>query len=164
MSYKIAIGSSDGVNVDLSFGSALEFYIYDVEGTEYKFLEKREYVMPEGAAPQRPAAGADGVNVSEGAADSKKDCGSGAGCGSGGSCGTGGGCGSGGGTFPKVQLVSDCRCVICLKVGFNVCKQFEKLAISSFDVDCTVKEALDKITGYFDKIDNHQSLRNSQKK
>lgn len=150
MAYKIAVGSSDGTNVDLSFGSALEFYIYEVDGTQYRLLEKREYELPEGAAPVQ--------------ADAAKDCGDSQGCGSGGGCGTGGGCGSGGGAFPKVQLVSDCRCVICAKVGFNIQKQFEKLAITSFDVDCTVTEALDKITVYFDKIDNHQSLRNSQKK
>jgi hypothetical protein len=150
MAYKIAIASQDGVNVDLSFGSALAFDIYEVEGTAYKFLEKREYELPEGAAPQK--------------ADAVGDCGSGEGCGSGGGCGTGGGCGSGGGVFPKVELIKDCRCVICKKVGFNVQKQFEKLAITSFDVDCTIAEALDKITSYLDKVDNHQSLRGIQNK
>jgi hypothetical protein len=49
-------------------------------------------------------------------------------------------------------------------VGFNVQKQFEKLAITSFDVDCTIAEAMDKITSYLDKVDNHQSLRGIQSK
>jgi hypothetical protein len=43
-------------------------------------------------------------------------------------------------------------------------KQFEKLAITGFDVDCTVEEALQKITAYLDKIDKHQSLRGIQHK
>lgn len=34
-----------------------------------------------------------------------------------------------GGTFPKVQLLSDCRCIVCKKIGFNIQKQLEKLAL-----------------------------------
>ena len=37
-------------------------------------------------------------------------------------------------------------------------KQLEKKAISSFDVDCPVQEALEKITKYFHSVDNHVSL------
>lgn len=148
MAYKIAIASGDGVNIDLSFGSAYAFDIYEVEGKEYRLAEKREYVLPEGAAPEKP--------------DNAESCGNDTGCGTSSGCGTGGGCGSTGGTFPKVQLISDCRCVICKKIGFNIQKQLEKLAITSFDVDCTVNEALTKITAYLEKIDKHQSLRGIQ--
>lgn len=162
MSYKIAVASGDGVNIDVSFGAAYGFDVYEVEGKEYHLAEKREYVLPQGAAPEPideagNAAGAQG-------AQGQGSCGTGNGCGSSASsgCGTGGGCGSAGGTFPKVQLISDCRCVICKKIGFNIQKQLEKLAITGFDVDCTVEEALAKITAYLDKIDHHQSLRGIQ--
>lgn len=55
-------------------------------------------------------------------------------------------------------LLSDCRCVVCKKIGFQAQKQFEKKAISVFDVECEIKEALDKITFYYNKIDRHESL------
>ncbi|MBD5543349.1 MAG: hypothetical protein HDR01_03650 [Lachnospiraceae bacterium] len=150
MAYKIAVASSDGVNIDTSFGAANVFDIYEAEGKEYHLAEKREYTFPEGEAPEKADAANNG------------DCGSGNGCGTSGGCGTGNGCGSSGGTFPKVQLIGDCRCVICKKIGFQITRQLEKLAITGFDVDCTVEEALTKITVYLEKIDNHQSLRGIQ--
>jgi nifB-related protein len=58
----------------------------------------------------------------------------------------------------KVEAISDCRCVVCKKIGFQAQKQFEKKAISVFDVACTVQEALDKITFYYGKLDNHESF------
>jgi hypothetical protein len=154
MAYKIAVASKDGTKVDLSFGEVFLFYIYEAEGTNYKLYEKRKYELPVGAGPQT-------ANSPE-----KRGCGSAGGCGAAKEsvCGNGGGCGSAGGTFPKVELIRDCRCVICKKIGFQVQKQFEKLAITGFDVDCTVEEALQKITAYLDKIDKHQSLRGIQHK
>ena len=41
----------------------------------------------------------------------------------------------------------------------NLSSRLEKKAIAGFDVDCSVDEALAKIAAYFDKIDNHISLR-----
>ena len=41
MSYKIAIASADWENINLSFGAAEIFYIYEAEGTAFHFLEKR---------------------------------------------------------------------------------------------------------------------------
>jgi hypothetical protein len=139
MSYKIAAATSDGVNIDESFGSAESFDIYEVEQGVYHFLEKRNFV-PEKSASDDCAK--------------KTDCSA-----QSGGCGNGGGCTGASGNFPKVELIRDCRCVVCKKIGFNVQKQFEKLAITSFDVDCTVELALKKITTYLEKMDNHQSLR-----
>ena len=62
----------------------------------------------------------------------------------------------------KVALIEDCRAVVCKKVGFQAQKQFEKKAISVFDVECSVEEALEKITSYYYKIDNRQSLRSRE--
>ena len=47
MSYKIAIASADGENINLSFGAAEFFYIYEAEGTAFHFLEKRKYEQNE---------------------------------------------------------------------------------------------------------------------
>ena len=37
-------------------------------------------------------------------------------------------------------------------------KQLEKKAVASFDVDCPVQVALEKISNYFHSVDNHISL------
>lgn len=42
MSYLIAVGSSDGKQVDLHFGSAAEFFIYEIEGEDIRLKEKRQ--------------------------------------------------------------------------------------------------------------------------
>lgn len=133
MSYKIAVATSDGINIDLTFGSAFEFTVYNIDGTDYHISEKRKFEDFEG----------------------NSDCNK-SGCGNGG-CGNGTGCS--GGSDAKVRLISDCRCVVCKKIGFNIQKQLGKLAITAFDIDCGVDEALSKITAYLQKIDNHQSLR-----
>ena len=136
MAYKIAIGSSDEKNVDLKFGEVKEFLIYEVEQKEIRLVEKRK--------------------IQEENTDA--DCStSGAGCDSGGCSGKGTGCGGPTHIIGKVEALSDCRCVVCKKVGFQAQKQFEKKAISVFDVECEVQEALEKITSYYGKIDNHQS-------
>ena len=136
MAYKIAIGSSDGKNVDLKFGEVTKFLIYEV-GDEVLLKEEREFI-PEDKTDKA-------CNTSS--CDTK-------GCG-----GNGGGCQGSGDVAGKVELIADCRAVVCKKVGFQAQKQFEKKAISVFDVECEVKEALDKITFYYGRIDKHKSLR-----
>ena len=142
MSYLIAVASSDGNNVDIGFGAAKGFRIYEVDGTDYKEKEYREFTEDEAQA----------------------GCGDGAqgGCGgnSGGGCGgPSNGCGGSSGAQRKVDLISDCRSLVCRKIGFQAQKQLEKKAIAGFDVDCSVDEALVKIATYFNKLDNHISLR-----
>lgn len=41
MSYKIAVATSDGEKIDLHFGAAEYFYIYNVDEKNISFLEKR---------------------------------------------------------------------------------------------------------------------------
>ena len=84
-------------------------------------------------------------------------CGNGSGCG-----GNGQGCGGGTEVLGKVALIEDCRAVVCKKIGFQAQKQFEKKAISVFDIEVSVEDALDKISSYYYKIDNRQSLRQRQ--
>ena len=152
MSYKIAVVSSDGIHIDETFGSAKEFLIYEVTDETYVKSEVRAVeevggVTTEAAQPQKESV-------------LQECCGNTNGCGNGGcNSGSGGGCSGSGEVSRKVELVSDCRCVVCKKIGFHVQKQLERKAITSFDVACTVEEALQKITVYFHKVDTHQSFR-----
>lgn len=139
MSYKIAIGSSNGKNIDLKFGEVDEFLIYEVD-EEAKLLEKRT-VKKEQEKNNNP-------NISA------LKCGNKSGCGN-----QGNGCSGSENVISKVSIIADCRCVVCKKIGFQAQKQFEKKAISVFDVECSVKDALEKITFYYKKIDNHESFR-----
>jgi predicted Fe-Mo cluster-binding NifX family protein len=128
MSYKIAIASSDEINIDESFGAAERFIIYEVDKDHYEKVEERKI---EGF---------------------KKKCNSNG-------CGTQSGCGGNSQHSEKVQLIEDCRCIVCKKIGFPVQKQLERKAISAFDVSCTIEEALQKISLYFKRVDGHQTLR-----
>lgn len=140
MSYKIALASSDGSNIDRTFGGTEKFTIVEVTDGKYMILEER-VVLPKEEDRNNAADEVSG------------------GCTPAGSCGCGGGCGGNQAASPRVRLVSDCRCVVCKKIGGGAQKQFSKLAISTFDVECGIDEALKKITLYFDRVDKHKSLR-----
>lgn len=132
MGYRIAVATSDGVNVDLHFGAANAFAIYDVEGLDFKKTEAR--VVPDSEG-----------NPSQGCSS-----GSGSGCDSG--CGDRNRC-HGVEKSPAVEMLSDCRCIVCTKVGRSIIRQFEQRAISTFDITMPINEALPKIVGYYHKID-----------
>ena len=136
MSYKIAIASFDDEIINETFGSAKSFLIYEVINGVYKKAEERICAAEETV--------------------SKNNCNS-DGCGNTGNCGSG--CGGQGEASSKVELISDCRAVVCKKIGFHIQKQLERKAIAAFDVSCTIEEALDKITSYYSSIDRHESLR-----
>ena len=151
MAYNIAFGSSNGINVDLKFGETEKFYIYRVDGQDLEFLEIR-HVNPSDPSAKAPAP-----------ASEASSCGTGGSCGNGSGCGGNGqGCGGGTEVLGKVALIEDCRAVVCKKIGFQAQKQFEKKAISVFDIEVSVEDALDKISSYYYKIDNRQSLRQRQ--
>ena len=139
MSYKIAIASSDGVVIDRSFGETEKFWIAEVDdnGT-YRVAEVRQPVNENGSKSRIEAVPA-----------RSQGCGSRTGCGSGAS--------------PKSLLVQDCRCLMCTKIGFQVYKELEKKAISVFEIDCKIEDALKKVIQYYGKVDRHQSLRKTAK-
>jgi len=139
MAYNIAVGSTDGINIDLKFGEVQTFLIYKVEGTTYELLEKREVSTDD--------------EDDAGASCGEKSCDS-SGC-----SGSGHGCNGSSDVAKKVLLIADTRAVVCKKIGFQAQKQFEKKAISVFDIECPVKDALDRIVAYYDKIDSRKSLR-----
>ena len=140
LAYKIAVGSSNGIHVDLKFGEVTKFLIYEVTD-EIRLLEERIV-----------------YNDIETQVISENVCNT-SGCSSEGCRGNGSGCNGSSDMISKVSLISDCRCVVCKKIGFQAQKQFEKKAISVFDVECKIDEALEKITFYYGKIDRHESFR-----
>lgn len=140
LAYKIAVGSSDGIYVNLKFGEVTKFLIYEVTD-EVRLIEER--IVSNNTEIQK----------------TNEDSCSTSGCGNGGCGGNGGGCNGSLDVISKVSLISDCRCVVCKKIGFQAQKQFEKKAISVFDVECKIDEALEKIVFYYGKIDKHKSLR-----
>ena len=142
MSYKIAIGSSDGKKVDLKFGEVTLFTIYEVDGLKSNLSEIREVR----------------VNDKEASDKTKEGC-TGSGCNDGGCSGNGGGCNGPADVIDKIALIEDCRCVVCKKIGFQAQKQFEKKAISVFDVECDITEALEKIIYYYHRLDQYKPIR-----
>ncbi|MDE6087434.1 MAG: hydrogenase [Oscillospiraceae bacterium] len=136
MLYKIAVASSDGENINETFGSAKSFVIYEVSDDVYKKSEERICTTEE--------------KIAENNCNSKV-------CGNADSCDSG--CGGQGEASSKVELIADCRAVVCKKIGFPIQKQLERKAISAFDVNCTIEESLNKITSYYNRIDRHESLR-----
>ncbi len=139
LAYKIAVGSSDGIYTDLKFGEVIKFLIYEVSD-EIRLAEER--IIHNDTCTQK---------VNENSRNTS-------GCSNVGCGGNGRGCNGSSDIISKVELISDCRCVVCKKIGFQAQKQFEKKAISVFDVECEISEALEKITFYYGKIDKHESF------
>ncbi len=136
MSIKVAIASSDKINIDLHFGQARQFEIYELHGDHFEYLEPRDAPEPEQTAEDVPTGGA--------------GCCSGFGCGSG--CGGGCGGGAGGPVSPVVQSLLDCRSIVAAQIGQNVRRQFERNAVSVFDIELPIEEALQKLAAYYLKF------------
>ncbi|SEJ67118.1 Dinitrogenase iron-molybdenum cofactor [Propionispira arboris] len=148
MAYKIAIASTDGVEINAHFGSTETFLIVRVEDDgSFQQLGRTApaTVLPHQVA-EHPALGQD-----------TSACSSGSSCKS-----QGGGCGGGHDETEineKIVQILDCRCLLCKKVGAGVKKQLEKKSIAVFEVDYKIEAALKKIIDYYRKIDQHISLR-----
>ena len=141
MSIKVAIASSDKTNIDLHFGQASQFEIYELRGDHFEFLETRNAPKSEVTSEDTPAySGGWGSGFGGG-------CGSGCG-------GFGGGCAGGGSgqVSPTVQLLLDCRSVVAAQIGQNVRRQFERNAVSVFDIELPIEEALQKLAAYYLKF------------
>lgn len=154
MSYLIAVATSNAKDVDLGFGAAKGFHIYEVDGTGYKEIEYREFTEEPGNATGGACGSGGGCSGAASGCSPANGAAQPAGCN-----GPANGCGGSDGAQKKVELIADCRSLVCKKIGFQAQKQLEKRAIAGFDVDCTIDEALTKIAVYFNKVDNHISLR-----
>ena len=131
MAYNIAVATSDYINIDKHFGEADTFVIIKVkDDLSYNIAEER--VVRQGISFQSQSTG--------------------------GSCS---GCG-GGGNDPKIQskieIISDCRCLLCNQCGPSSQKQLGKNNIATFAIDLKLKDALKKVITYYKKVDNRESF------
>lgn len=166
MTYKIAVASSDGITVDGAFGEVTEFRIYQVEGEQYTQVEYRK--MPEpliqkpedtavaqraDSTDQQNCSGQDSEHTEAGCCGGQDSDPTEAGC-----CGGHGGCGCGtpDGSSIRIEALSDCRSIVCKKIGPHAKKLLERKAIAAFDVDCSVEDALKKIIFYYNRMDRHK--------
>ncbi|MDP4177312.1 MAG: NifB/NifX family molybdenum-iron cluster-binding protein [Bacillota bacterium] len=165
MGYRIAAASTDGIHLDQHFGSAGSFLIFEVEkDSSYKIIEERivpilnldeiePIINPDTSNSSSCSSGCTGSNSSS--------CKSGDSS----SCGSGGGCGGGHSDSKidiRVSLIFDCRCLICSNIGPSAERQLERKSVTPFGVDGLLKEALDKIIGYYSRIDKNISLRRNK--
>jgi len=182
MSFKIAVASTDDIYVDAHFGSAASFLIYEVNSDgSYEKKEERivlgktgdissDSTIPSEENEKTRGSNSERVQNTDCASSSNcasdSDCSSKSGCGSSDGSG-GGGCGGHSGHSDtkiesNISLIADCRCLLCYKVGAGAERQLERKAITVFQVDYKVEDALKKIINYYTKIDNHLSLRNAK--
>ena len=129
--YLIAVATSDGEHVDTPFGEAERFEVYEITNDAYCKLEERTVVQhDEGVLKD----GQDADLRSQ--ANDTEHC----------------GCDAGGhsceGSNDRVECVTDCTFVVCSKIGFHMQKLLAKHAVTAFDVECTIDEALHKIGCY----------------
>ncbi len=96
---KIAVGSTDGKIIDLHFGDANHFLIYNIEDGDSKFQEIREKTtIPVKNHQERWVA--------------------------------------------SIDLISDCKAVLCSKIGNEPTIELRKLGIKPIQLDCDVNEAV----------------------
>lgn len=127
MQFKIAAASSDGRRVDTPFGKAEQLYIYETAGPgTYSLLECRR-LQP---GDLKTEAGADGDR-----------------CG----CGAGSGCHSGCGEAVKIQVIEDCRFFLCSHIGLQARKALERHAITVFEIEEAVDDAVEKIVRFYNR-------------
>ena len=169
MTYKIAVASSDGITVDGAFGEVTEFRIYQVEGEQYTQVEYRKMPEPLIQKPEDTAVaqradstdqqnygGQDSEHTEAGCCGGQDSDPTEAGC-CGGHGGHGGcGCGTPDGSSVRIKVLSDCRSIVCKKIGPHAKKLLERKAIAAFDVDCSVEDALKKIIFYYNRMDRHK--------
>ncbi len=144
MGIKVAIATSDGLNIDLHFGQAKSFLLYEFKDGKFELSEKREVPVDDSA--EVALRKAQGPQI-----ESTFACpGGGGGCG-----GSGGGCGGGaasGPLAPAVELLLDCRAVVAVQIGQGMRRQLERNAISVFDIEIPVEDALKKLAAYYAKF------------
>lgn len=144
MGIKVAIATSDGLNIDLHFGQAKSFLLYEFKDGKFELSEKREVPVDDSAVVALRQAQGPQIETTFACP------GGGGGCG-----GSGGGCGGGaasGPLSPAVELLLDCRAVIAAQIGQGMRRQLERNAISVFDIEIPVENALKKLAAYYAKF------------
>ena len=134
MSYKIAVATSDGQVVDLSFGECEKFQIYEVN-------EQGDCVPAETRICQNDLKRTGGETAER----------------------SSGGCGCGGNRnacttmhSAKVERLSDCRCILCIRAGEKVKKLFDAKAVTLFEIKGDIPALLKKIIIYYARINGRK--------
>ena len=134
--YKIAVSSSDGINVDSSFGGSSFFFIYEIEKGSIKNVS-RLYLNHEKddclKEDKRETLGCTGKRCGQGL----KEC-------------------RGKEALKFLDEFSDVTCIIVNKAGSKVKDAFALKAISVLETDIDVKTAVDKAIIYFEKTKNRR--------
>lgn len=135
---RIAVATSDGENIDMEFGKARSFDIYQVsagEALKAVFVERRLI---------------EAANESDAVESCDAGCHPRFGCSNGG-CGGGNGCA--GSANPQLQqrinAVSDCVCVLCSHAGPGAQKLLAVNAITLFDIVMPIERALPKVVAWY---------------
>ncbi|WP_022761483.1 MULTISPECIES: NifB/NifX family molybdenum-iron cluster-binding protein [unclassified Butyrivibrio] len=130
MVYKIAVASSDGIYSDLEFGTADQFYIYDVDDcAKITFSEIREWKKENTNGELREPLSSEGYDSSGNCEHPGNRCGK--------------------GSEEKVKLLEDCRCIICTHIGPKMSKQFTVRGISIFDIEGELEPIIKRIAEYY---------------
>lgn len=131
MSYKIAVTTSDRQNINLHFGSADAFCIYELsEKGEVQFTEIR--------------------NIPKEYLDAYRQEMKSKGC-----------CGKNEGYITLVAgLLGDCKYLLTEKIGPHPYKAMQSKGISCLEVSCSIAEALEKISVYQMNISRNVNRRN----
>lgn len=140
-----------------------------VEGEQYTQVEYRKMPEPLIQKPedtavaqradsmdQQNCSGQDSEHTEAGCSGGQDSDPTEAGC-CGGHGGHGGcGCGTPDGSSIRIKVLSDCRSIVCKKIGPHAKKLLERKAIAAFDVECSVEDALKKIIFYYNRMDRHK--------
>lgn len=126
MSYKVAVTTSDQQNINLHFGAAEAFYIYELsEGEEAQFTERRDIPQEwlEAYRQEMKSKGCCGKNE--------------------------------GYIYSIAALLEDCKYLLTEKIGPRPYKAVLAKGISCLEISCPVEEALQKISAYEKRMTRH---------
>lgn len=130
MSFKIAVATSDGKNIDTAFASAKKFLILEVE-SDGKYVEEGYRGNPNIALTAPYSAGTCGAS----------SCG-----------GCGGGCG---GSSYSVEFLWDCHYVLATSFGHKEAKLLNRIFIDALEVSLPIDKAVVKVALYDNRVTNN---------
>lgn len=134
MSFNVAVATDNGKDINQHFGKTKQFYIYQIAlNGSYKLISIR--------------------NVS---IDSFNDCFSSSNCGNGNGC-SGRGCNPHDCLPAVIELIDDCKYVLASKIGKRVENSLKRYDITSFSIELSIDEAIQKIVIYEDRLNKFKN-------
>lgn len=131
MSIKVAVTTSDRQNIDLHFGAADAFCIYELSDKgEAQLTEVRNI----------PAEWVTGVRTGM----QSKGC-----------------CGKNQGNITSIAgLLGDCKYLLTVKIGPHPYKVMQSKGISCLEISCPIREAMEKLSAYRKRISGSRNMQN----